>query len=858
MRIRSLFLLLFALFTCSLQAQSDLAFQPDQIRLEWELIENQHQGKSQSLSRLTLTNEGKTPVPASGWSIYFNFGRSLLNDPLVATGYEVKQISGDWFRLRPTDKFGGIAPGKSWRLDWVSTDWLVHRTDAPNGFYVVFDREPDTGYPMPAPAIKAPADARKLQRSPDDKKLPVTPADVYEQNKAVGQPDRDNICPVFPTPLKWGLLPGGISVNQNTPVWIDPAFAKEAQWLYDNWRYWLGGINIVENPPASGVALVVRKSNEPLPDEAYTLSITNERGIEIMSYSPAGAFYGMQSLASLFDPEALQQSIAEQRLPCLEMIDQPRFAYRGMHIDVARNFQPKAEILKMLDAMAMYKLNVLHFHFSDDEGWRIEIPGLPELTRVGARRGHTLKENEFLHPSYGSGPVAGQSSGSGYYTRQDFIEILEYAAARHIRVIPEIELPGHARAAIKSMDARYERLMAEGRPDEARRYLLRDPEDRSTYRSVQWYNDNVVCVALPSTFAFIDKVTDELLAMYRAANAPIETIHLGGDEVPGGVWEKSPVCRQLMKEQQMNSTDELWYFFWTKLDGMMAAKGLAVSGWEEAGLRKTQLDGQAKYIPNPDFTGKGFRMYVWNNVIGWGAEDLAYRMANAGYKVVLGPVSNLYFDMAYQKHFEEPGYYWGAYTDTDQAFSFAPFDYFKTTKTDRMGNAVTPGLFAGKDRLTDYGKGNILGIQGLIWSETLTGPEDLEYMVLPKMLGLAERAWAPAPDWESARDAAQLDQQYRASWTGFAHRVGQVELPRLDYLSGGFNYRIPTPGAVLKDGMVYANIQFPGLTLRYTTDGTEPTANSTVYNAPFKAVGKVKLRAFDRRGRGSRTVQVGN
>ena len=328
--------------------------------------------------------------------------------------------------------------------------------------------------------------------------------------------------------------------------------------------------------------------------------------------------------------------------------------------------------------------------------------------------------------------------------------------------------------------------------------------------------------------------------------------------MPGGVWEKSPACQQVMKAGAMAETGDLWYYFWGKMRDMLDKRGLRVSGWEEAGLRKTQLDGNTHYLPNPDFADDHFRMYVWNNVLGWGAEDLAYRMANAGYPVVLGPVSNLYFDMAYQKDFNEPGYYWGAYADVDKAFGFVPFDYFKTANEDLLGNPINPAIFIGKSRLTEYGKKNILGLEGLIWAETLNGPASLEYMVFPKVLGLAERAWAPAPVWETTQDKALFQKQYAESWSQFANQLGKRELPRLDAYAGGFQYRIPPPGAVVRGGKLYVNQQLPGFALRYTTDGSAPTTGSALYTGPVAvpANGVIKIRAFDTRGRGGRVMDL--
>jgi len=169
-------------------------------------------------------------------------------------------------------------------------------------------------------------------------------------------------------------------------------------------------------------------------------------------------------------------------------------------LDVARNFQPKKQVLKLLEAMSLYKLNTLHLHLTDDEGWRLELPSLPELTSVGAKRGHTLDSKHYLPPSHGSGPDVENTVGSGFYSRADYLEILRYATDRHITVIPEIETPGHARAPIKAMDARYDRLMAEGKEEEAAKNLLRDLNDKSEYRSVQYWNDNVIDVSLPSTY----------------------------------------------------------------------------------------------------------------------------------------------------------------------------------------------------------------------------------------------------------------------------------------------------------------------------------------------------------------------
>ena len=503
--------------------------------------------------------------------------------------------------------------------------------------------------------------------------------------------------------------------------------------------------------------------------------------------------------------------------------------------------------------MALYKLNVFHMHLTEDEGWRLQIPGLPELTDVGGKRGHTTDTRHNLPPSHGSGGEVDNKTGTGFYTRADFIDILKYADKLHIVVVPEIEAPGHARAAVKSMEARYNRLMAEGKKEEAGKYLLSDPEDKSVYSTAQYWSDNVINVSMPSTYNFVETVTDAIIGMYKEAGVPLTTINWGGDEVPRGVWEKSPAYFALKaKHPEIQSTADLWYYFYGRINKMMKDRGLYLSGWEEMALRKTKLDGQTFYVPNPDFMPEHPQAEVWNNTLGGGNEDLAYKLANAGYKTVLCPVTNLYFDMAHYKSFDEPGYYWGAFSDIDKPFSFIPYDYFKNSKVDRDGLPLDRSIFIGKQRLTDYGKTNILGLQCAVWGENIKSTERLEYMLLPRLLGFAERAWAPDPAWAAEPNTTKSDSLYEIAWVNFLNVLGKRELPRLSYYNGGYNYRVPKPGVMVQDGKYFANEQFPGLTIRYTADGSEPTEKSPIYNDAVTNTGNgLKFRAFDTKGRGS-------
>jgi hexosaminidase len=356
----------------------------------------------------------------------------------------------------------------------------------------------------------------------------------------------------------------------------------------------------------------------------------------------------------------------------------------------------------------------------------------------------------------------------------------------------------------------------------------------------------------------VETVINDIAGIYKEAGAPLKTINFGGDEVPAHVWEKSPAYLTLKAAHpEIQSTADLWYYFYGKVNQLVKAKGLYLSGWEEMALRKTTLDGNPVYLPNPDFSAEHLQAEVWNNTLGDGNEDLAYKLANAGYKVVLTCVTNLYFDMAHYKSFDEPGYYWGAFADIDKPFSFIPYDYFKNSKVDRNGLPLNRNIFIGKQRLTDYGKSNIIGIQSAVWGENIKSTQRLEYMMLPRLLGFAERAWAKNPDWATERDTAKSQELYQQAWINFLNVLGKRELPRLDYLNGGYGYRIPKPGVILQDDKYLANEQFPGLTIRYTENGKEPDAKSPVYKDPVtNGNSEIKFKAFNNKGRGSNVTET--
>ncbi len=534
----------------------------------------------------------------------------------------------------------------------------------------------------------------------------------------------------------------------------------------------------------------------------------------------------------------------------------PDLTIVGLHIDVCRNFQTKDQLLKTIDLLAWYKLNTLHLYLTEDEGWRLEIEGLPELTEIGSKRGHTLDESKWLPPAYGSGPFpdAPGTYGTGYYTREEFKEIIRYAHERHIQVIPSINLPGHARAAIKAMEVRYNRLISNGKKEEAEEFRLIDPDDKSMYRSAQYYNDNVVCVARESVYHFYETVIDDVIEMYAEAGVPLDMIHTGGDEVPEGVWVGSPICQNLLAElPEIKDPKNLQQYFLRRIDKMLKARKLKTGGWEEIVLEK---DDNWKYTVNPEFAGTRVIPYVWNSL--GGSQDLAYRVANAGYPVVLCPVTNFYFDLAYSNDPDEPGLYWGGFVGERDPWQIAPFDMFYTITKDGMGCDINELDYADMTRINSRAKDNIIGLQAQLWHETVRGTEIMEYYLLPKLVSFAERCWAQAPEWESIPEKQKRGEIMDADWQNFEYSMYEQELPKLHYLNGGFNYRIPPAGAIIEEGYLHALPPNSSLKIRYTLNGNEPDKNSPIFEAPFVLNEEVRLQVFDKTGKYSKVSLIRN
>ena len=827
------------------------------IAVKWELISNFEDTGYKA--RFYLLNKGERTLTDKNWKLFFSIAPSpiLANDnPQPAN---VEHINGDWFKIYPNQGFS-LKQGDSVVIDYRATGYVIKNTDQPLGIYIVFydDRGNEESIANIDDYTLIPYTTKEqLLRGRSDKELPASAEKTFIDNAELVVLKEDQLLPIIPTPLSFTKPGGYFDLNIGT-ITFSNALNEEAHLLAERLKEITGKtFSTRETPTAqNGIHLCINpdivKNKKP---EAYHLSI-NSNGVIISGNDAAGAFYGIQSLLSLIPTNVYLGKENRIQLPYVVIDDAPRFPFRSLHVDVSRNFQTKENIFRILDVLAQYKINRMLLYTSEDEGWRVEIPGLPELTEVGSKRLHVSgSEAAALHPAYGSGPFADSKNnyGTGYYTRKDFIEILKYAKQRHINIIPELNFPGHARAAIKSMEARYERLMKKGKQQEAEEYRLTDPDDKSVYLSAQMYKDNVVDVTRESAYRFYEKVVDEFNKMYKEAGLTMHEFHAGGDEVADGAWTKSPHALELLqKHPEIKNAKNIQAYFFRELLKRLQKKGLEIHGWEEAFLIK---DSTGKLAPNAEFAGKPVVPYIWNNMFDY--PDLGYQLANQGYNIVLCNVSNFYFDLAYNNDPEEPGLYWAGFIDTKNAWAFAPFNMFNTTFMRSMGDALewdrpnTPW-----QKLKPEAQKNIKGLEAQLWSETIKGREMIEYYMLPKLIGFSESAWSPERKWEKEPNRKKRMEQIDEGWNQFANTIAQKEFPKLAHTNGGYNYRVPPAGAVIQNGEIIANVALPGIKIYYTTDGTEPTMESPVYSTPIPATANVKFKTFDASGKPGRTITV--
>ena len=769
-----------------------------------------------------LKNISDVPLEKD-WIIYYSqLPREILQEESAPVKVEV--VNANFFRMYPAENFQPLAPGDSLTVKFCCTNGLKKMSHAPEGTYWVSQSGSKQGIPLPVGLTIQP-----LKGMETEDWYPA-PDKIYASNLALETTAQLQQTDIFPSVKEAVPATGkeGFAIENKVKLTFHPDFANEAELLKEKLAT-IHGLEVVSEAPVT-VHLDYLPERETAVNGEYYRIDTGNGLINISASTSHGIFNGTQTLLSLS-----QGHEKLFRLEALSIRDYPDLPYRGQMLDIARNFTTVEHLKKLVDVISSYKLNVLHFHFSDDEGWRLEIPGLEELTSVGARRGHTTDELECLYPGYdGNYDPSAATSGNGYYTREEFIDLLRYAAQRHVRVIPEIESPGHARAAIVSMKARYHKYVNTA-PEKANEYLLSDAQDTSRYVSAQSYTDNVMNVALPSTYRFMEKVIRELIAMYEEAEVPLTTIHLGGDEVPEGAWMGSPVCRTFMDENGMTSAHELSEYYITKMADYLQQHNLQFSGWQEVALG------------HPETTDRHLNqlaagVYCWNTVPEWEADEIPYQIANKGYPVILCNVNNFYLDLAYDAHPDERGLSWAGYVDESKGFSMLPYSIYRSSRTDMAGNPVDPDIAGkGKTTLTASGKEHIQGVQAQLFAETIRDFEWVEYYTFPKILGLVERGWNAFPAWSTLTGEKER-QAFNKELGLFYSKVSEKEMPH--WASRSINFRLPHPGLCIKEGQLHASTPIRGGEIRYTTDGTEPTLRSELWKAPVAcdaSVVKAKL-----------------
>ncbi|QJR80455.1 family 20 glycosylhydrolase [Alteromonas pelagimontana] len=769
-------------------------------------------------SKLVLTSP--TEFSATDWTLYFGQNAPVTGDQSAL--FDVKHVNGDLHTLSPTTEFTGFKAGEAVEIPLEGHfSYISESTVMPNYYLTSPGLEPEiiaatvetfdeeTGlYTLPHAGSFTKEE--QLKRSENDHSPQATASQLFEWYSAIaGNTSTAAENRIIPTIKNASVT--GKRVTLNSGLAFDDATAKDLPFLFE-----------LRNIPLATSGLKVKLTSAPsLGAQAYSLAIS-EKEITLQSSSAAGQFYGLISLAWLYDT-------ATSSLPVGTFEDAPRYDFRGIHIDVARNFHSKAMILRLMKEMAMLKLNKLHLHLADDEGWRLEIPGLPELTDLGAYRCHDLSETTCLLPQLGNGPFK-DTSVNGFYSVEDYKEILQLAKRYHIEVIPSLDMPGHSRAAIKSMEARYQRLKAAGEIAKAEQYRLVEPQDTTQYSSIQYYNDNTLNPCIPATYRFVEAVISEVKKMHEDAGLPLKRYHIGADET-AGAWSESPACAALMKQENIDSPEKLTSLFISRVATIVDRMGITTGAWSD-GLSHVK----------PDMLPASIQSNIWDLLPAQG-HVRAQEMANKGWDTVLSLPDVLYFDFPYQADPVETGFYWGSRsTDTYQLFQFMPDNLPAHAEfwTDVMGNQ-----YQAQDSTPLKEGASFTGIQGQLWSEIVRQDSTAEYLYNPRMLALAERAWHQAT-WEipyvagrnySAETQYFTDELQRAQnrdWLAFTQTMVNKYLPALNKTD--IFYRLPVPGAEIRNGKLHAVAPWEGVTIEYR----EGEGKWQRYREPVEVRGNIK------------------
>ena len=495
---------------------------------------------------------------------------------------------------------------------------------------------------------------------------------------------------IIPEPQKLDRRPGAFQLAPATRIVADPASLPTAQWLAQRLRTATGyPIPVADSdkagPSTGEILLTTRGGATSLGPEGYALSVA-PRSAVVRAPASAGVFYGMQSLLQLLPPEVFSPVTVTNvswLMPCVEIQDQPRFPWRGLMLDVSRHFYNKTEVEGLLDLLAIHKINTFHWHLVDDQGWRIEIKKYPKLTQMGAwRDGVGFGLNSAVTTNYGPDGRYG-----GFYTQDDIREVVAYAQARHITIVPEIEMPGHSTAALSA----YPQFSCRGGP--------------LAIQTAGGVFQGVYCAGNDDTFAFLQDVLTEVFALF-----PGKYIHIGGDEVRKDEWKACPKCQARIENEGLKDENGLQSYFIRRIEKFINANGRTLIGWSE--IREGGLAQNAALM---DWIG--------------GAEE----GAREGHDVVMSPNADCYLDH-YQSTvpgrgipLSEPRAI-GGYLPLKNVYAYEP---------------IPPKLPA------EFQK-HIIGLQGNLWTEYIPTVRQMQYMIFPRECAISEVGWSPKDtrDWE--------------------------------------------------------------------------------------------------------------
>ena len=494
-------------------------------------------------------------------------------------------------------------------------------------------------------------------------------------------------------------LPESISVEAPALPALQPAIEFLKKRLTTPTGY---TVTVSEKAVAASIQLTLNKTTNPvIGKEGYQLNVA-PKGITISANEPAGLFYGVQTLLQLLPASIESETIVKNipwQIPAVDITDYPRFGWRGLMFDVSRHFFTKQEVKDFIDQMARYKFNLFHWHLTDDEGWRIEIKGLPKLTTKGAMR---VDKTGYFGTF--STPLPNEPLNyGGFYTQDDIKEVIQYAKDRFVNILPEVDVPGHSLAAIVA----YPELSCTPGAD---KYRVRSGEKIMDWHSDGTFTalvDNNLCPANEGTYIFLDKVFTEVAALF-----PFEYIHVGGDECAKNFWEKSAAVKTLMKKEGLKNMHEVQGYFEKRVGKIISSKGKKMMGWDE--ILEGGLEENAA-------------------VMSWRGEKGGIEAAKMKHNVVMSPTTFAYLDYMQGDAVVEPKVY--ATLRLNKAYQFEP---------------VPAGVDA------KY----ILGGQANIWTEQMPNTRHLQYMTWPRGLAIAESVWSPKEkkNWNSF--VQKVEQQF--------------------------------------------------------------------------------------------------